>query len=580
MTRNRLAIPAFLRPAVLLGTISGRLLAGFGAVVVLVLLAGATGWRAMSSLRAAVRETLTEVQVESRLSSQLSSSVAQAIEAASYHLETGDSAAAAEFRRLGWAAHGVTRSLNRQTGHSADELALIAAIDERLSSLEVRYTRAHRLRDLGRGAQAAAAADVARPLVDSLLADMERLGQMKALQVAAAAERLDARSARESAQLVLLLAAALVLAAVVVTGTVLPIRRPLRILVRHARELSEGNLTVRSNTSAMPGEFQVLAGALNHTGEALAKIVQTVAQTADDVAGSAEQLSSVSEQISQSAGQMASAMADVTTGADTQVQQLRAVDESLQHIRVRAEGMLSGAEEVSTLAHGIEASAHAKRSEIERALGILMDVKATVQRAATEVVELNDTTEDITRFVETVSKIADQTNLLALNAAIEAARAGRAGRGFAVVAEEVRKLAEQAQRAADDIVKMTGHVTARVARTSSAMTAGAARVGEIEHVSRDIDQALSTIGDAASRTRQAAGAVSGAAGDNARAVSEAAAGILAIARTAEGHAATAQEVSASTEEQSAACEQMNSASTNLQDGSLLLRQLVSGLRTG
>src|SRR3712207_7453556 len=50
--------------------------------------------------------------------------------------------------------------------------------------------------------------------------------------------------------------------------------------------------------------------------------------------------------------------------------------------------------------------------------------------------------------------IAEQTNLLALNAAIEAARAGDQGRGFAVVAEEVRKLAEESQRAAASIADL------------------------------------------------------------------------------------------------------------------------------
>ena len=97
---------------------------------------------------------------------------------------------------------------------------------------------------------------------------------------------------------------------------------------------------------------------------------------------------------------------------------------------------------------------------------------------------------DINRFVASVGQIADQTNLLALNAAIEAARAGDAGRGFAVVADEVRKLAEQSQKAADDIVSMTGSVTARVTISARAMEASAGRVGEIERVSRDIDSAL------------------------------------------------------------------------------------------
>jgi methyl-accepting chemotaxis protein len=207
-------------------------------------------------------------------------------------------------------------------------------------------------------------------------------------------------------------------------------------------------------------------------------------------------------------------------------------------------------------------------------------VRDSSQSVSGAIGELANESERIGAIVETITSIAGQTNLLALNAAIEAARAGHAGRGFAVVADEVRKLAAQAELAADDIVKMTGVVTSRVASTAQAMEASAARVGEIERVSRDIDGALTSIGVAAERTRDAAGAVTAAAHENAGAVANAVDGISSIAQTAEGHAATAQEVSASTGEQSAACQQMNSASAQLMEGSALLRELVKGLRTG
>ena len=154
---------------------------------------------------------------------------------------------------------------------------------------------------------------------------------------------------------------------------------------------------------------------------------------------------------------------------------------------------------MSEAPYSTKAHAQQLRAEVDRARAILDDVKQSVHRAANEIASLNTTVRDIQRFVMSVGQIADQTNLLALNAAIEAARAGEAGRGFAVVADEVRKLAEQSQNAADDIVRLTASAVARVAVSTEVMEVSAGWVGEMERVSHDIDAALRTMLDAAER---------------------------------------------------------------------------------
>ena len=90
--------------------------------------------------------------------------------------------------------------------------------------------------------------------------------------------------------------------------------------------------------------------------------------------------------------------------------------------------------------------------------------------------ELGAKSAEIGGIVETITGIAEQTNLLALNAAIEAARAGEQGRGFAVVAEEVRKLAEESQRAAGSIANLIGEIQGATERAVRVVVEGAERV--------------------------------------------------------------------------------------------------------
>jgi methyl-accepting chemotaxis protein len=561
-----------------LNTIRGRLWLGFGVLVALLLVAGVVARSSFAGMSGTITQSLVDVQAEAQLASQLSANAAKTIEAGSRYLETRDTTAQNAFRKYGWEAHDVQRKMNDRPGQSATEVATVALIDANLSQMEDSYALAHRLADLGRMDDARAAAAQARSSIDQLLDNIDRLGTLKSEKVATARDALAVETQRRSAWLITLIGLALVIGVVVVMYTVRRIGEPLDALVQHARRLSDGDLASRA-VGEMPGEFSILASAMNQTGESLSRVVTVAARTAEEVSSSAHDLASVSEQISLSAGQMASAMTEVSHGAEAQVQQLRTVDDTLQAIREAADGVKERSAEVTDLARSIEGTAHAKRMEVDRALGILVDVKHSVERAAGEISALNATVSDINRFVASVGQIADQTNLLALNAAIEAARAGDAGRGFAVVADEVRKLAEQSQRAADDIVVMTASITSRVTTSARAMEASAGRVGEIERVSRDIDAALRTITDAAERTRVAAVGVTGAAEANAFAVNSAATSLESIAKTAEGHAAAAEQVNASTQEQSAACEQMTSASNVLLAGSTTLRELVGGLRT-
>lgn len=113
-------------------------------------------------------------------------------------------------------------------------------------------------------------------------------------------------------------------------------------------------------------------------------------------------------------------------------------------------------------------------------------IKNAITESLSTVTELEQSMNEVNKFLGAITQIAEQTNLLALNAAIEAARAGDQGRGFAVVAEEVRKLAEQSSETAgligaiiNDIREKTSSALEKVKDGSEAVNQGEGIVNKV-----------------------------------------------------------------------------------------------------
>lgn len=96
----------------------------------------------------------------------------------------------------------------------------------------------------------------------------------------------------------------------------------------------------------------------------------------------------------------------------------------------------------------LESEIRERSTSVENLVRML---KGRLESDLEKIFSMTQSISTMTGKVGVISAIAQQTNLLALNAAIEAARAGDAGLGFAVVAVEIRKLAQDAAGAAQDI---------------------------------------------------------------------------------------------------------------------------------
>ncbi len=131
----------------------------------------------------------------------------------------------------------------------------------------------------------------------------------------------------------------------------------------------------------------------------------------------------------------------------------------------------------------IASSAAESVNVAEQATGAVNDANRLMER-------LNDRLAEIDQVVDFIASVAEQTNLLALNATIEAARAGDVGRGFAVVAGEVKELANETDRATENIRKSVRALQQEAADMRNSLGQMTGLTNTVQHNSSQIAAAV------------------------------------------------------------------------------------------
>ena len=326
----------------------------------------------------------------------------------------------------------------------------------------------------------------------------------------------------------------------------------------------------------MKGQMEALRVALTETFTAyngatdyLRDLVGQVSMTASSVSSASTEVASSSEEAGRTSTEIAMAMTDIGQGADRQATVVRSALECAGDVAGAAIASAAELDEALLVADRVRSITQDGVQAAAQADSTMQAVRDSSQAVTSAIGELAARSAQIGAIVATITGIAGQTNLLALNAAIEAARAGEQGRGFAIVAEEVRKLAEESGRAAQQIgallatiqsetdravqVVEEGHQqtdsgAAIVQRTREAFSSISEAVDDMHTRIGEVSRASERVGSGSARLREMIEELSDVASHSSSATAQVSASAQESSASAEQLAATAQELKAGADE--------------------------------
>jgi len=558
----------------MLRSLRSRVLAGMAMLLLFVFLLSAIAAGTIRSLDQLLSSQLATLLEVGNVGTGLVSAVsAQLRVAETYMLQPADSLRFAFFDQGDNAYRYITRYRDLSTLTTGDRNTL-NRIGERQAELEVSFSRAFALADLGRAAEARTAAEDARRPASALVQDLQRLNRSQQAIAQQSQQKLRDESSSRRTLLWVLFAAVFALGLGTVYAVVRAIDAPLRRMVTAADRFGAGDLRPL-DTGEMPTELARLAAALESMRMRLRTLVEAVVGEARRISASASDFSAMSEELAATSGEITTAMVRIAESAERQALGMRAADTLLISAREAAVGNTTAARHVAEIGERIEGLAQHHRRDVLTAGQTLLAVREVVQTSTAQVQELARVTRSITEFIDLVKQISTQSNLLALNAAIEAARAGEHGRGFTVVAEEVRRLADSSAVAAEEVARSVTQVQVRMREVAGTMDAGSAKVSGVEAVAIAAARALEEIIGTVASVRSAAGAVAGQARHSEAIVQELGERTSEAGAAATDNAAASEQVTAAAEEQSASTEEMAAAAADLLQASNRLGALVA-----
>lgn len=364
----------------------------------------------------------------------------------------------------------------------------------------------------------------------------------------------------------------LIVMGIVVTVAVRYQLRPLEQVQEALATVAEGDLSAPSLNIDGSDEIAHLAHDTDRMKTAVRDMMKRITNSAEQVAAASQELNASAHQTAESIRLVADSAVKMAENNQHQVSMLNVTNGKTTDMSNDMGNLTDCSNQMKKAAEESMEGVKGGQVTVRKAIDTMNNMSQQINESSVIVEALGERSASIVQVIETISNIASQTNLLALNAAIEAARAGEAGRGFAVVAEEVRKLAEQSEIAAQSISEMITTIQSDTIKAVQAMkennegvqegTKIVSEAGEafrqiselIDNMYNQIDVSLAAI----AKTGQTCNEIQGVMAD--------------VVELGDRSNQEAQSVSASTEEQAAMMDEISKASNSL-------ATLAQGLQT-
>jgi methyl-accepting chemotaxis protein len=333
--------------------------------------------------------------------------------------------------------------------------------------------------------------------------------------------------------------------------------KPITEMTKLTCQVSKGNFDIGMNKVKRNDEIGSLQRELNKMIISMTKMLEKINNTTEHVGDISNNLARASEESGMMSQQAAHSIQDIAFKSQQQVNLVQGLKMSIKEIIGTAGSTNYSIQAVSNVANtGTEV--------IGDAVNMITELAQRINRSTVIVEEMNEFTQNISRFVDAITGIAEQTNLLALNASIEAARAGEAGQGFSVVAEEIRELAVESNTAAEDIVALLKDMTKKSKATVEEMRVGREKANSGLQVINQADQSFADIKNRVDNLHNTL--------DSVMEIMEG------VATFTEDISGAAQEVAAISQEQSADAQETSALANELDILVTDLQQLVEDLQ--